>query len=72
MQGISSEQFIIQTLVEKTSSFQPSTPTDSTSPTGLIEKEGILVFVTESLAHIDFDALIAQSREASDWESVNL
>jgi hypothetical protein len=61
-QGISPNEFIVQTLTEKIRSLQLlSTP--STSQTGLREKEGVLVFETESLDHIDFNALIAQSRE---------
>jgi hypothetical protein len=68
-QGISPEQFIIQTLTEKTNRLQPS---PSTSQTGLREKEGILVFDTAPLDHIDFNALIAQSREETDSEQANL
>jgi hypothetical protein len=61
-QGISPEEFIVQTLTEKIKSLSPvSTP--STAQAGLRDKEGILVFETESLDHIDFNALIAQSRE---------
>jgi hypothetical protein len=37
---------------------------------GLREKEGILVFDTESLDHIDFNALIAQSREERIMEQI--
>lgn len=62
-EGISPEQFIIRTLIEKISSLQKSESTVSTSQTGLIEQDGILVFNTESLDGIDFNALIAQSRE---------
>ncbi|MBA3921929.1 MAG: hypothetical protein H0X31_09620 [Nostocaceae cyanobacterium] len=69
-QGISSEQFILQTLTEKISTFKqqiPSpltkVPTPSISATHLREKDGILVFDTESLDHIDFNQLIDQSRE---------
>jgi hypothetical protein len=61
-QGISPEEFIVQTLTEKIRSLQPSS-TPSASQTGLREKEGVLVFETESLDHIDFNTLIAQSRE---------
>ena len=61
IRGISPEQFIVQTLVEKIISLQSSDSTPSTDPTGLREQEGILVFDTESLAHLDFNALIAQS-----------
>ena len=60
-QGISSEQFIVQTLVEKINSLQSSSSAIEVAQTGLREKDGILVFDTESLDHIDFDALIAQS-----------
>lgn len=61
-QGISPEEFIVQTLKEKISRLQPLPP-PSTVQAGLSKKEGILVFETESLDHIDFNTLIAQSRE---------
>jgi hypothetical protein len=61
-QGISPEEFIVQTLTEKIGSLQPVV-ISPTSQTGIREKEGILVFETESLDQIDFNALIAQSRE---------
>lgn len=70
-QGISSEEFIVQTLTEKISSFQQPTPI-STSQTRLRDMDGILVFDTESLDHIDFNTLIAQSREERDWEQMGL
>jgi hypothetical protein len=44
----------------------------SESQHGLREKDGILVFDTEPLDHIDFNALIAQSREERDLEQVGL
>lgn len=72
IQGISPEQFIVQTLVEKISSLQSSDLTPSTDPTGLREQEGILVFDTESLDHLDFNALIAQSREERVLEQMDL
>jgi hypothetical protein len=69
-QGISPEEFIVQTLTEKIRSLQPSVSTPSTSQTGLRQKEGLLVFETESLDHIDFNALIAQIREERDWKQI--
>jgi len=69
-QGLSSEQFIIQTLTEKINSFKQPTQASLTSPTGLRQKEGLWVFDTESLDHVDFNALITQSREECDWESI--
>jgi hypothetical protein len=42
----------------------------SESQHGLREKDGILVFETESLDCVDFNALIAQSREEQDLEQV--
>lgn len=62
-QGISPEEFVVQTLTEKIRSLQPPVSIPSTSQTGLRDQEGVLVFETESLDHIDFNALIAQSRE---------
>jgi hypothetical protein len=44
----------------------------SESQHGLREKDGILVFDTESLDRVDFNALIAQSREERDLEQVGL
>jgi hypothetical protein len=69
-QGISPEEFIVQTLTEKIRILQSSVSTPSTSQTGLKDKEGVLVFETESLDHIDFNALIAQSREERVWEQM--
>jgi hypothetical protein len=60
-----------QTLTEKIDSLQPPVSIPSTSQTGLKEKEGILVFETESLDRIDFNALIAQSRQERDWEQIS-
>ncbi|MCU0543684.1 MAG: hypothetical protein MUE44_16135 [Oscillatoriaceae cyanobacterium Prado104] len=71
-QGISAEQFIIRTLIEKISSLQKAEPTVSTSQTGLREEDGILVFNTESVDGIDFNALIAQSREERTLEQMGL
>jgi len=62
-QGISPEEFIIQTLTEKIRSLQSPASNPSVPQVGLREKEGVLVFETESLDHIDFNTLIAQSRE---------
>jgi hypothetical protein len=61
-QGISAEQFIVQTVIEKISRCQQSVVSNSNAQTGLREKDDILVFDTEPLDHIDFNALIAQSR----------
>lgn len=44
----------------------------SESQHGLREKDGILVFETEPLDRINFNALIAQSREERDLEQVGL
>ena len=71
-QGISPEQFIVQTLVEKIESIQSPDSAIEVAQTGLREKEGILVFDTESLDQIDFDALIAQSREERALEQMGL
>jgi hypothetical protein len=71
-QGISPEEFIVQTLTEKIGSLQSPVSIPSTSQTGLKDKEGILVFETESLDAIDFNALIAQSREERAWEQMGL
>ena len=64
-QGISPEQFIIQALIEKIDRLKQLA---STSQTGLRQKDGLLVFDTESLDHTNFNTLIAQSREDQDWE----
>jgi len=70
--GISPEEFIVQTLAEKVSSLQMPEAATDTLPTGLKEKDGILVFETDSLNEIDFNALIAQSRNESTWEETKL
>ncbi|MBD2055422.1 hypothetical protein H6F88_05205 [Oculatella sp. FACHB-28] len=62
-QGISPEEFIVQALTEKIRSLQSPVSNPSPPQVGLREKEGVLVFETESLDHIDFNTLIAQSRE---------
>ncbi|NJN87787.1 MAG: hypothetical protein HC881_17660 [Leptolyngbyaceae cyanobacterium SL_7_1] len=71
-QGMSSEEFIVKTLIEKINSLKQATSHSSLPQTGLEEKDGILVFNTESLDHVDFNGLIAQSREESDWEQLKL
>jgi hypothetical protein len=55
---------LLQILVQSESSLE--------SQQGLREKDGVLVYDTESLDHIDFNALIAQSREERDLEQVGL
>ena len=78
LQGISPEQFILQTLMEKINAFKQQTPNPSSteslsnSPEShLREQKGILVFDTQSLDHIDFNQLIEQSRER-DWKQLGL
>ena len=78
LQGISSEQFILQTLMEKINALKQQLPNPSSakslssSPDShLRDQDGILVFDTESLDHIDFNQLIEQSRER-DWEQLSL
>jgi hypothetical protein len=45
---------------------------NSNAQTGSRDKNDILVFDTESLDHIDFNALISQSREERENEVCNL
>ena len=77
LQGISSEQFILQTLTEKINALkqQVLSRSDNTlhssSAEHIRDQDGILVFDTESLDHIDFNLLIEQSRERS-WEQLGL
>jgi hypothetical protein len=71
-QGISAEEFIVQTLTEKIGSLKQPDATVSVSQAGLREKDGILIFETESLDRIDFNALIAQSRQERDLEQIGL
>jgi hypothetical protein len=60
LQGISPDQFILQTLMEKVkliknqSIDRSSSSISSLEVSHLQEKEGLLVFETESLNHIDF------------------
>jgi hypothetical protein len=58
----SEHQQLLQILVQSESSLE--------SQHELREKDGVLVYETESLDHIDFNALIAQSREERDVEQV--
>lgn len=77
--GISSEKFIIQTLIEKIRTLrqQPEStdivpPDSSRSECQLVERGGILVIETASLDHIDFDKLIDQLRVERDQEQMCL
>jgi hypothetical protein len=77
LQGISPEQFILQTLTEKIGILKQqvnysSDESPSSNPSKLREKDGILVFDTDSLDHIDFDLLIQQSREDRSQEQLGL
>ncbi len=67
-QGISSEQFILQAITEKITVLkQPASGAEA----ALKEKDGLLVFDTEPLDHIDFNTLIDQNRDRS-WEYLGL
>jgi hypothetical protein len=55
---------LLQILVQSDSPLEPVH--------GLREKAGILVYDTESLDRIDFNELIAQSREERDLEQIGL
>lgn len=77
LQGISPEQFILQTLMEKINVLKQQFPNPSgtkslsNSPDShLRDQDGILVFDTQSLESIDFNQLIEQSRER-DWEQIS-
>ncbi len=70
LQGISPEQFILQALTEKISSLKEQGQVPNSSDTTLLfssgefhlrDQDGILVFDTESLDHVDFNLLIEQS-----------
>lgn len=78
LQGISPEQFILQTLTEKVNTLKQelSNPSDTTLPSysaesHLKDRDGILVFDTEFLVPINFNQLIEQSRER-DWQQLGL
>jgi hypothetical protein len=68
-QGISPEQFILQAIAEKIAALKPLPK--HTAEAQLVEKDGLLVFETDSLEDIDFNALIAQNRDRS-WEELGL
>lgn len=71
LQGMSPEEFISQVLAEKISSLkQQFQKSSESSGSHLREKDGILVFDTDSLDHIDFDLLIQQSREDGNQEQI--
>jgi hypothetical protein len=69
-QGISAEQFIYQALSEKIDTLKQlqanSLQAQNSAKSCLRDRDGVLVFETESLDHIDFESLINQSREESD------
>lgn len=76
LQGISPEQFILQTLMEKINILKQQLPTpagtkplDGSAQSYIREQDGILVFDTQSLDGIDFNQLIEQNRER-DWEQL--
>ncbi len=78
LQGISPEQFILQTLMEKINALKQQTPNQSSTKlfsnsaeSHLRDQDGLLVFDTESLDRVDFNQLIEQSRER-DWEQLGL
>jgi hypothetical protein len=78
LQGISPEQFILQAVTEKLDALKqkiPNAPDTLLHPvleqSPLREQDGILVFDTEPLDHINFNSLIEQSRE-QDWEQSDL
>ena len=77
LQGISPDQFILQTLTEKVRLIKNQSidrlidSTVSSSGSCLQEKDGLLVFETESLNHIDFNQLLEDGRERN-WESLGL
>jgi hypothetical protein len=64
MLSLSERKQLLQILVQNDSLLE--------SQHGLREKDGILVYDTESLDHIDFNKLIAQSREERDLEQIGL
>lgn len=77
-QGISPEQFIWQAVTEKINALNEQataladTALSSSSAESLLrEQDGILVFDTESLDHIDFNLLIEQNRGRA-WEQLGL
>lgn len=64
--ALSSKEVAI-TLAEEISNSQSFLSPPELLGTGLREKEGILVFETEALDHVDFGFLISQSREEASW-----
>ncbi|MEO1145233.1 MAG: hypothetical protein AAFY26_06515 [Cyanobacteria bacterium J06638_22] len=78
-QGISAEQFIVQTLVEKIDTLQQTSEhskdedSEASSKTPqLVEKNGILVLKTVPLGHINFNQLIDQLRTERDEAQMQL
>jgi hypothetical protein len=68
-QGISAEQFILQAIAEKIAALKPIP--ESVAEAQLVEKDGLLVFETDALEEIDFNALIEQNRDRS-WAELGL
>lgn len=72
-QGISPEQFIVQTLSEKIRHIkQQSRTSNSEQEPQLRRKDGILVIETSPLNHIDLNDLIDQIRLERDQEQMHL
>lgn len=78
-QGVSPEQFIVQTLTEKVKGFQQpqnqsaeSPPKSSHNESRIRDKNGILGIETTSLGHIDFNNLIEQLRIEREQELLGL
>ncbi|MEO1299082.1 MAG: hypothetical protein AAFW75_25555 [Cyanobacteria bacterium J06636_16] len=78
-QGVSPEQFIVQTLTEKVKDFQQpqnqsaeSPPTFSHHESRIRDMDSILVIETAPLDHIDFNNLIEQLRVEREQELLSL
>ncbi len=79
IQGLSPEQFIVQTLNEKIRSLKQQPNTPKTAPIAssqhnpqLKKKDGILVIETIPLDDIDFNDVINQLRTECDQEQMHL
>jgi hypothetical protein len=78
-QGLSPEQFVMQAVTEKINAFKAQVDpalvdvalNAGSAGSRLREKDGILVFDTESLDQVDFDLLLEQGRDRS-WEALGL
>ena len=72
IQGISSEQFILQAVAEKVSGLNQQINPPTSQEARVYRKEGILVVETEPMGNLDINAFIDELREERIREQMGL